>query len=363
MAGGTEKVMAVAMEFFQTLYQSEGGQTDNQILQAVETCITPSINSKFDMGFMAEEIKKAFLQIHPNKSPGIDGLPSSFYRKFWSICGPEFIKFCLDLLEGKCSWYEINKTVIVLIPKLEKPSHMKQFRPISLCTVVYKTCAKVLVNRLKSIMPVCISENQSAFVPGRMISDNILVAHELIHYLNSAKNGPNKGAAVKLDMEKAYDRVEWHFLVDILTKMGFNEKWIELLMNCVTSVSYTIRVNGCISGYFRPSRGLRQGDPLSPYLFLLCTQGLSALLLKEQAAGRIVGVRASQRGPRVNHLLYADDCILFIKNSEREACRMKEVLKVYEKSSGQKVNVDKSAIYFSKGLLLSARTKSSKFFT
>ncbi|KAL4319473.1 hypothetical protein GQ457_18G011570 [Hibiscus cannabinus] len=176
-----------------------------------------------------------------------------------------------------------------------EPSLMKQFRPIRLCIVVYKVCSKAIVIRLKAIMPVCIADNQSAFVPGRLITDNFLVAHELIHYLNSAKNGPNKGAAIKLDMEKAYDRVEWHFLHDILVKLGFSTSWIDIVMNCVTTVSYAIRVNGCISGTFRPTRGLRQGDPLSPYLLLFCTQGLSALLLKEQAHGRIVGVRASQR--------------------------------------------------------------------
>ncbi|KAL4297182.1 hypothetical protein GQ457_12G013370 [Hibiscus cannabinus] len=256
---------------------------------------------------------------------------------------------CLDLLEGRVNWSDVNRTVIVLIPKLDKPSLMRQFRPISLCNVTYKTCSKVLVNRLKAIMPLCIAENQSAFVPGRLITDNILVAHELLHYLNGSKNGPNKGAAIKLDMEKAYDRVEWQFLIDVLSKMGFASSWIDLLMNCVTTVSYAVRVNGCISEFFRPTRGLRQGDPLSPYLFLFCTQGLSALLLKEQAEKRIIGVRASQRGPRINHLLYADDCILFIKNSVEEASRMKEVLRLYESSSGQRVNVEKSAIFFSKG--------------
>ncbi|KAL4295344.1 hypothetical protein GQ457_12G013630 [Hibiscus cannabinus] len=329
----------------------------DKVIEAVETCITPDMNSKLCAGFTVEEVKRAFLQIHPNKSPGIDGLPASFFRKYWNICGHDLLTLCLDLLDGRSSWSDINRTIIVLIPKLDKPSLMKQFRPISLCTVVYKICAKAIVNRLKSIMPVCIADNQSAFVPGRLITDNFLVAHELIHYLNCAKNGPNKGAAIKLDMEKAYDRVEWHFLHDILSKMGFASGWIDIVMKCVTTVSYAIRVNGCISGTFRPTRGLRQGDPLSPYLFLFCTQGLSALLLKEQAQGKIVGVRASQRGPRVNHLLYADDCILFIKNSEREAQRLQEVLGIYEASSGQKVNVDKSSIFFSKGTSVASKAR------
>ncbi|KAL4297103.1 hypothetical protein GQ457_12G013590 [Hibiscus cannabinus] len=196
----------------------------------------------------------------------------------------------------------------------------------------------------------CIALNQSAFVLGRIISDNVLIAHELMHYLKGSKNGPNKGSAIKLDMEKAYDRVERHFLAAMMSKLGFDDRWIGLVMKCVTSVSYCIRMNGIVSDFFSPSRGLRQGDPLSPFLFLFCTQGLSAMLLKEQAEGRIKGVRASQAGPRVNHLLYADDCILFIKNAPSEAMRVLEVLSDYEKASGQKVNKDKSAIYFSNGM-------------
>ncbi|KAL4271357.1 hypothetical protein GQ457_13G012300 [Hibiscus cannabinus] len=194
------------------------------------------------------------------------------------------------------------------------------------------------------------AENQSDFVPGRILSDNILIAHELLHYLKGFKNGPNKGAAVKLDMEKAYDRVEWHFINDVMEKMGFAASWIDLIMNCVTSVSFCIKVNGHVSDFFRPSRGLRKGDPLSPYLFLFCTQGLSALLLKEQSLGNIKGVRASQNGPRITHLLYADDCLLFLKNSADQARRLKDILSCYEGSSGQKVNVEKSYIYFSNGM-------------
>ncbi|KAL4297993.1 hypothetical protein GQ457_12G013480 [Hibiscus cannabinus] len=268
----------------------------------------------------------------------------------------DFIKLCLDLLKGRASMVDVNQTVIVLISKIDSPTLMKHFRPISLCTVVYKTCSKVLVNRMKPLMSCCIAENQSAFVPGRLISDNVIVANELFHYLNGSKNGPNKGAAIKLDMEKAYDRVEWHFLSDVMKKMGFADGWIKSIMMCVTTVSFCLKINGEISDFFRPSRGLRQGDPLSPYLFLFCTQGLSAMLLKDQREGRIRGVRASQKGPRINHLMYADDCLLFIKNSEKEARRLKEVLTVYEASSGQKINVEKSSIYFSNGTSEQSKT-------
>ncbi|KAL4348938.1 hypothetical protein GQ457_17G007600 [Hibiscus cannabinus] len=353
---GIENIFGVAKDFFSKLFQSDHGTTDPLILDAIEPCITPEMNEKLNAEFTEEEVKRAFLQINPNKAPGLDGLPASFFRKFWPTLSHDFIKLCLDLLKGRASMVDVNQTVIVLIPKIDSPTLMKHFRPISLCTVVYKTCSKVLVNRMKPLMSCCIAENQSAFVPGRLISDNVIVANELFHYLNGSKNGPNKGAAIKLDMEKAYDRVEWHFLSDVMKKMGFADGWIKSIMMCVTTVSFCLKINGEISDFFRPSRGLRQGDPLSPYLFLFCTQGLSAMLLKDQREGRIRGVRASQKGPRINHLLYADDCLLFIKNSEKEARRLKEVLTVYEASSGQKINVEKSSIYFSNGTSEQSKT-------
>ncbi|GMI83715.1 hypothetical protein HRI_002040800 [Hibiscus trionum] len=132
--------------------------------------------------------------------------------------------------------------------------------------------------------------------------------------------------------------------------MGFDSKWVDLIMGCVTSVKFCLRINGKFSEDFKPERWLRQGHPLSPYLFLLVAQGLSALLLKEQSLGKIKGLKTSMHGPRVNHLLYADDCLLFIRNSVDEASRVREILGIYETASGQKVNLDKSYIYFSNGM-------------
>jgi hypothetical protein len=237
---------------------------------------------------------------------------------------------------------------VVLIPKVKKPSRIKDLRPISLCNVLYKIVSKVLANRLKLILPEVISDNQSVFIPGCLITNNVLIAYELSHYLMNKRNGNKSFAAVKADMSKAYDRVEWGFLEAMMLKLGFSRRWVKLIMNRVTIVRYQIKINGDFTQQFTPTRGLRQGDPLSPYLFVICADGLSALLMDAEANGKISGVRTCPATPPITHLFFADDSVLLIKANEEEAVALRETLELYENCSRQCLNAEKSAIMFSK---------------
>jgi len=207
----------------------------------------------------------------------------------------------------------INRTYMALIPKTSSPVHVTDFKPISLCNVIYKILSKVLANRLKSVMSYIISSFQSAFIPGRLVSNNVLTAYETMHSMQTRMWSKTGFMGFKLDMSKAYDRVEWSFLEAVMLKMGFNAKWVRLIMVCVTSVQYAIIVNGNPGEFFQPTRGLRQGDPMSPYLFLICAEVLSSLLFQAEKKGVIFCVPTSPKGPRISHLFFADDNMIFYK--------------------------------------------------
>jgi hypothetical protein len=192
----------------------------------------------------------------------------------------------------------INTTHIALIPKMQNP-------------VIYKLISKVLANQLKVLLPTIISCTQSAFILGRLITDNIIAAFETIHTMQTRMWSKVGYMGVKLDMTKAYDRVEWRFLEAVMIKMGFADRWVNLVMKCVTTVLYSVVVNGSPVGNIKPSRGIRQGDPISPYLFLICDEGLSALINRAEQASIISGVPTSPKGPEISHLFFADDSILF----------------------------------------------------
>lgn len=224
---------------------------------------------------------------------------------------------------------------------------MIDLRPIALCTVAYKSSRRQMANRLKPILECIISEEQSAFVPGRLITDNIMVAFEMQHFLKRKNQRKEGFAALKLDMSKAYDRVEWYFLSAIMLKLGFSSLWVQLVMACVTTTDLFILNQGEEIGPIYPERGLRQGDPLSPYLFLIIAEGLSAMLTRMEMEGRLHGISMARSAPSVTHLLFADNSYVFFKANQMEAKNIKDLLSNYGKASGQYVNFDKSLVGFS----------------
>lgn len=184
------------------------------------------------------------MQMAPLKSLGLDGFSACFFQSYWYVVGNDVCKAILQFLHGRTFDRDINFTHLVLIPKTKNLFNAKDFRPISLCNVIYKIASKVLANRLKRELPAIISKSQSTFLPGRLITDNVIIAFEALPIVTTRKGGKKSSIAVKLDMAKAYDRVKWGFLEAVMRKMVFNEHWIFLIMTCITTVSYAMLING-----------------------------------------------------------------------------------------------------------------------
>ena len=285
--------------------------------------------------------------MHPTKAPDPDGMFAIFYQKFWDIVRNDVVNMVLNVLNSDMSMADINKTYITLVPKNKNSSRMTKFRPISLSNVIYKLIAKVLANRPKLILSHIISENQSAFITGRLITNNVLIAFEMKHYLKHKKEGKDCYMPIKLDMSKAYDRVEWAFIEQVMRKLGFHERWIGLIMRCITTISYFVLINKVAHGNIVPSRGFRQGDPLSSYLFLLCADSFSLLINKAVRSHIMSGLSIYRGCPMISHLFFANDSLLFYKVSSQECQHLIDILRLYEAASGQKINTDKSSVFFS----------------
>ncbi|KAL5862025.1 hypothetical protein ACOSQ4_003321 [Xanthoceras sorbifolium] len=249
-------------------------------------------HSKLERPFSAEEIRRALFDMAPSKTPGIDGFNTGFFQQFWPIIGKGMTDACLSILNDHRPMSELNHTLVILIPQIDRAVKMGDFRPISLCNVSLKIVAKTLANRLRGVLGELISKTQSAFISGRAIFDNAIISFRCLHALKRKRKGKTSFMRVKLDIAKAYDRVEWVFLETMFRMMDFSPAWTSLVMDCVSSVRYSFLVNGDSIGLIHPSRGLHQGDSLSVYLFLFCAEGLSCLISKVESQGLFSSFRA-----------------------------------------------------------------------
>ncbi|XP_019154304.1 PREDICTED: uncharacterized protein LOC109150749 [Ipomoea nil] len=295
-----EPMNNVILEYFNRIFCSENPGSGESFFEGIVPRVTQVQNELLLRPFEFDEVKSALFAMFPDKAPGPDGINPGFYQHFWDVVGGMLIM------------------------------------------------AKMITNRMKPLMEGVISELQSAFIPDRLITDNILVAVEVGHFLNRKQCGMLWWSALKLDMAKAYDRMEWPFLEKMMLALSFDVGWVQLIMKCVSTISYNLLVNGSRSDPILPTRGLRQGGPLSPYLFIICAEGLSLLLQKAHNRGLIHGCRVARGAPPISHLFFADDSLLFFKANVQEASEVKRCLSVYEDLSGQVVNYHKSSICYSR---------------
>lgn len=290
-----------------------------------------------------DEIKIALFQINPHKCPGPDGFNSTFYKATWEIIGQDIVSAVSNFFHTGNMLKSLNSTSIVLIPKVPCPNTAAEFRPIACCNILYKCISNILTNRLRTILPLIISENQGAFVKGRSIVHNVLLAQEMVHMYSRKNVSPR--CTLKIDLRKAYDTINWDFLDGVLLGLGFPHKFRNWIMQCVTTASYSIIVNGQHSTQFQGRRGIRQGDPISPYLFVLAMKYLSRSLADLDGNDKFRYHPKCKRS-KITHLCFADDLMLFCRGDFDSVEQLFLKFSHFSQVSGLCVNVSKSQAFF-----------------
>ncbi|XP_038972705.1 uncharacterized protein LOC120104884 [Phoenix dactylifera] len=294
----------------------------------------------------AQEVQEAVWALAQDKAPGPDGFPSFFFQRYWGIIQTAVVEAIQCFFSQAVMPGDWKATFITLIPKRQEAAEPCHFRPTSLCTTLYKVVARIMVRRMKPLLPGIISQEQGAFIAGRNISHNVLLAQEMMWDLQRASKRHSL-MAIKLDMERAYDRIRWRFLQQTLEAYGFHRQWIGWVLGCVRGPKFSILVNGTPSPFFESTMGLRQGCPLSPYLFILCADILSRDLQRVCARRELEAYVPALGASPLSHLLFADDCLLLARARVSDARVLRRVVADYCMASGQRVNFQKSAVRFS----------------
>ena len=292
--------------------------------------------------FGEEEVSSVVHGFVRDKAPGPDGFPMAFFQFSWNVVKTDILRVVNHFHEMGSFERSLNATFLALIPKKSDAIEVKDFRPISPVGGLYKILVKLLANRLRLVLPSIISTSHNAFVQGRQILDSILIANEC---LDSRIRQGEPGVFCKIDVEKAYDHVNWDFLIYLLQRCGFPLHWRNWIRFCISTVRFSILINGSPSGFFESSRGLRQGDPLLPLLFVVVMEALSRLMDRTVHGGYLSGFMVgNHEGSEVmvTHLLFADDTLMFCGADPSMLTQLGCVLTWFEAFSGLKMNLGKS---------------------
>ena len=342
-----EAIMVFIQDHFRNLFASKLSFSPQQVSppEGPCPCLSNSEAHTLSLPVLDEEIRHALWSLKPCKSPGPDGIHTGFYQRFWPIVGNSVIFEVKEAFRTGKVPPNLNQTLIALIPEIKGPETIGNYRPISLCNFVYKVITKIIVTRIRPFLEKLVSPFQSAFVPGRKGLDNAIMAQEIIHSI-SRKRGNVGYMVIKINVEKAYDRLEWSFIREVLCLANFPPDMIQLIMSCVSLALAFILFNGRALDPFLPSRGIRQGDPLSPYLFILCMEVLGKIV-EEKCASKVWNpVKASNSGPAFSHLFFADDLLLFAKANTMNCNSVPEAIEEFCSRSRQKINLTKSKVFF-----------------
>eukprot|EP00253_Pinus_taeda_P018479 PITA_18479 len=313
-----------------------------EICSAIPRLVTEDQNKALMRAATLEEIEETVKAMKKGTAPGPDGFTVDFFQAGWHFLGKEILEMVEEFRMNQKVWPALNSTFYALIPKGDNLEDANGLRPIALCNVIYKIITSMMAKRLKPLLDKIISAEQRGFVEGRQIPDGLVVTQEVIHSLKVKKQ---KGMMIKLDLSKAYDRLSWNYLEKVLESFGFCRRWIDWIHSLISSPSFSILVNGIPSKTFSASRGLRQGDPLSPFLFILAAEGLGRFIKKEREANKIKGLKLWGNNLCLTHQQFVDDIMLFGEPTVKEVKQLRKILDLFAEASGLEINRDKSCVF------------------
>ncbi|GAA0170860.1 hypothetical protein LIER_25033 [Lithospermum erythrorhizon] len=325
---GQSNVQEVVLSYFDNIFRANDDSRPELTTHAMDSRVTERMNQQLTRVLTSEEVKHAVFDMSANKSTSPDSMTLYFFQCFWHIVSNDIVRAVDSFFFISHLLRSVNHTHACLIPKTLSPINLTELRPISLCNIVTKIIGNVMTNRMRPVLMAIISENKSAFLPGCMIPDNILIAREVLHFMNHSKSVRNTNMAIKHDMSKAYDRVEWKFLEALMLKLGFCCKWVDWTMSLVSTVSYSFLINGVPCGFIRPTRGIRQEE-------------LTCMMREAKERRTLTGIKISRDSSSINHILFADDTIIFYKATTSAGREITRILTEYEMASRKKVNVGK----------------------
>lgn len=280
---------AICNDYYKSLY-TKGTQTDevtsarSGVLECLADRLSPEMKASLDQPITRGELSAALTDMTANKAPGKDGLTAEFFKKFWPLISEDYTNMITDAIVADRFPNGVTCGVLTLLHKGGNRNLLTNWRPIALLNVSYKIYAKALQLRLQPVLSEIIGDDQSAFLHGRFILDNIMLTHETIDW---ARHSQHDLIFLKLDFRKAYDRVDWTFLFDAMAKLGFPDGFVQMVKLLFKEASNHVNVNGRLSPAFPINRGVCQGCPVAPYLFLIVAEALNALVKKQVAANLV----------------------------------------------------------------------------